>query len=178
LSKSRLKILLSFYEVKVFWKKELCEKNSWGESSRISIRDFHENFHEMSGLELSSVSWFWVKSERVKRKLNRERWEYYDQVLSLVQTYRGQCLCKNKVCSVLEERDYEYVWIAWTMKQARCMESLLIENSVHPFFWGSVLVCEIEDTCKARMKCQDERGHMIGCHFTNISNIKYILALY
>jgi hypothetical protein len=87
-------------------------------------------------------------------------------------------VCAKTRSAVFLKRDYEYVWIAWTMKQARCMESLLIENSVHPFFWGSVLVCEIEDTCKARMKCQDERGHMIGCHFTNISNIKYILALY
>jgi len=106
----------------------------------------------MSGLELSGMSWFWVKSKRVWRKLNRERWEY-DEVLSGVQRYRGQCLCKNRVCSVLhEERDYEYVWIAWTMKQARCMEPLLTESSIHPFFWGSVKVCEIKDTCKGRMK--------------------------
>ncbi len=44
------------------------------------------------------------------------------------------------------------VWIAWTMKQARCIEPLLTESSIHPFFWGSVKVCEIKDTCKGRMK--------------------------
>jgi hypothetical protein len=120
---------------------------------------------------LAGVGFEW--RERVKRVLNRERWEYYDEVLSFVQRYRGQCLSKNRVCSVLHEE-------AWTMKQARCMEWVLTESSIHPFFWGSVLVCEIKDACKARMKCpsQDERGHMIGCHFMDISNIKYILALY
>jgi hypothetical protein len=104
----------------------------------------------MSRLELSCMSWCWPKSERVKRKLNTERWEYYDEVLSFVKRYRGQCFCKNRVGSILQE---ERLWIS--MNSLDYETSKMHGATVDWKLYSSLLLSyfvRFKKTCKARMK--------------------------
>jgi hypothetical protein len=60
-----------------------------------------------------------------------------------VQKQGLQCSWRARLWVGMNSLDYE---------TSKMHGATVDRKQVHPFFWGSVLVCEIKDTCKARMK--------------------------